>query len=255
MKKKDLKAKNELLKELAGMTAETAEGYVVEIVDADSLDSLHVRFKATGKIVSGVTLRQFTKGEIVYPVEFGMTKFNKDGDPAVVTAVDKKHNTLTLQFANGRISQNVPVEIFRNCMFDTPTHAVHTEGHLTGGSARGTVTEFSQEFELQEGGTVSIDVKKNTGIKAGHEALRDKKIVGARRQAQSTGDVAYVIDNSKGRNNLMIIFVSDEAVKTGVNKTKFMNGQFGRHSNIVMPGEEGYPAEIVEKFFEAHPEL
>lgn len=252
---KEMAKKNELLKEVAGMKANTPDGFVIEIVDARSLQDLSVRFIATNKVVTGVSLRQFNNGEITQPVEFGMTRYNEEGDAATVTAVDKAKQTLTLQFKSGRIVQNMPIDDFKKCMFETPKHAVHTKGHLTDSGKRGIVTEMSQEYDLKSGNKLVVAVKRNTGTKAGHEAMRDNSILGARRQAQSTGEVAYVIDNSKGRNNLTILFISDEAVKTGVNKTKFLAGQFGRHSNVIEAGCPDYPAEMVEKFFAAHPDL
>lgn len=120
---------------------------------------------------------------------------------------------------------------------------------------KGQVTEVEQSYDLKDGQTLDLRVSQKTPVKEGHKALRDDFLYAAG-TTQKSGETAYVI-GYEGRNKLTIIFPGlDDLVRKNVNKTKFLRGQFGHRKgkNVFPKGSEGYPADLVEKFYEKFPD-
>lgn len=125
------KQRNELRAQLVGRKNETAEGYVIEIADLQNFDDLTVRYRANGRVVEGVSMAQFNDGSLVLPTEFGKVVYGEDGNAAVVKTVNSRENTVAIQFSNGRVLPQVPIELFNSGAFRMPTRSIHSHGHPT----------------------------------------------------------------------------------------------------------------------------
>lgn len=248
--------RNELRAQLVGKRAATNEGYVIEIADINSFDDMTVRYRANGKIVEGVSMAQFQDGSLILPTEFGKVIYGEDGNAAVVKTVNSRERTVAIQFANGRTLPKVPVELFNSGAFRMPNHCIHSKGHPTKDrKKKGKVSKVEQSYELSDGQTLDLTVSQKTPVKEGHEKLREP-IMYMAGTAQKDGEVAYVI-GYEGRNKMTVIFPGlDDAVRTNVNKTKFLNGQFGHRKgkNFLKKGDKGYPDDLVEEFYKKFPD-
>lgn len=266
MKKKEIekireeieeKYRNELRAQLVGRKAETVEGYVIEIVDINNFDDMTIRYIANKRIVEGVSMSQFQDGSLMLPTEFGKIIYGEDGNAAVVKTVNSRERTVAIQFANGRVLPQVPVELFNSGAFRMPNRCVHSKGHPTEDKKKkGKVAKVEQSYELSDGQTLDLKVSKKTPIKEGHMKLRDNSFLYAAGTTQKSGETAYVIGYD-GRNNLTIIFPGlDDIVRKNVNKTKFTRGQFGHRpgKNLFKRGDEGYPEDLVEEFYKKFPD-
>ena len=141
---------------------------------------------------------------------------------------------MAIQFANGRVLPNVPIELFNSGAFTMPDRCIHSDGHPTKDRLnKGKVTSVDETYSLEDGQNLEIKVSKETPLKESHKKLRDSILYMAG-TAQKDGQTAYVI-GYEGRQKLTIIFPGlNDLVRTNVNKTKFLKGQFGHRKGTVI---------------------